>query len=55
MNLQAVDHPYLVVCSGAAVLRNENNVGAGNDGQVCGICHDPVEDPVVGFIQLLPH
>lgn len=54
MDLQAVDHPYLVVYSGAAALRNEST-GAENNGQVCGICHDPLEDPVVGSIQLLTH
>ncbi|KAK4776902.1 hypothetical protein SAY86_005590 [Trapa natans] len=44
---QAVDHPYLVVYSVAAVQRNENNGGGENADHVCGICHDPVEDPVV--------
>ncbi|OWM75378.1 hypothetical protein CDL15_Pgr021542 [Punica granatum] len=44
---QAVDHPYLVVYSATAALRSENSVITENGEQVCGICHDPVEDPVV--------
>ncbi|WCJ37550.1 Helicase protein with RING/U-box domain [Euphorbia peplus] len=44
---QAVDHPYLVVYSKAAAQREENLVDSHNVEQVCGICHDPVEDPIV--------
>uniref|UniRef100_A0A5B7BR46 Putative DNA repair protein RAD16 n=1 Tax=Davidia involucrata TaxID=16924 RepID=A0A5B7BR46_DAVIN len=44
---QAVDHPYLVVYSSTAVARTGSMVDTGNDEQVCGLCHDPVEDPVV--------
>ncbi|XP_065874135.1 DNA repair protein RAD16 [Euphorbia lathyris] len=44
---QAVDHPYLVVYSKAAAQKGEQLVDSRNVEQVCGICHDPVEDPVV--------
>ncbi|KAK2976928.1 hypothetical protein RJ640_015904 [Escallonia rubra] len=44
---QAVDHPYLVVYSNTAMAKSGNIVDAGNGEQVCGICHDPIEDPVV--------
>ncbi|KAA8524696.1 hypothetical protein F0562_011119 [Nyssa sinensis] len=44
---QAVDHPYLVVYSSSAVGRTGSMVDAGNSEQVCGLCHDPVEDPAV--------
>lgn len=44
---QAVDHPYLVVYSRAAALRRENLISNDNSEQVCGICHDPAEDPAV--------
>ncbi|XP_027343348.1 DNA repair protein RAD16-like [Abrus precatorius] len=44
---QAVDHPYLVVYSHTAVLRSENVISNSTVEQVCGICHEPVEDPVV--------
>ncbi|CAH9060320.1 unnamed protein product [Cuscuta europaea] len=44
---QAVDHPYLVVYSSTAMARREDAVGASNADQTCGLCHDPVEDPVV--------
>jgi DNA repair protein RAD16 len=56
---QAVNHPYLVVFS-ATSLRNEKEAAekkqlllAAGEGsnpspqQVCGVCHDPAEDPVV--------
>ncbi|KDP22729.1 hypothetical protein JCGZ_01831 [Jatropha curcas] len=43
---QAVDHPYLVVYSKTAAQKGENLVEAHNVEQVCGICHDPAEDPV---------
>ncbi|XVE91327.1 hypothetical protein REPUB_Repub01dG0000500 [Reevesia pubescens] len=46
---QAVDHPYLVVYSSTAAQRAGSIVNSdkNNDEQVCGICHDPAEDPVV--------
>ncbi|GAB4859441.1 hypothetical protein Ancab_010907 [Ancistrocladus abbreviatus] len=44
---QAVDHPYLVVYSSANTSRSESIVDDDNAEQACGICHDPVEDPVV--------
>ncbi|XP_054811876.1 ATP-dependent helicase rhp16-like isoform X2 [Prosopis cineraria] len=44
---QAVDHPYLVVYSQAASLKAGVEVSNDNVEQVCGLCHEPVEDPVV--------
>ncbi|KAK8627803.1 hypothetical protein V6N13_135403 [Hibiscus sabdariffa] len=46
---QAVDHPYLVVYSSTAAQRAGSivNSDGNNDEQVCGICNDPAEDPVV--------
>ncbi|KAI4319855.1 hypothetical protein MLD38_033405 [Melastoma candidum] len=44
---QAVDHPYLVVYSRAAVSRNETQSNGDTGEQECGLCHDPAEDPVV--------
>lgn len=44
---QAVDHPYLVVYSRANSLRSESTADSDNGEQVCGLCHDPVEDTVV--------
>ncbi|CAN4097499.1 unnamed protein product [Withania somnifera] len=44
---QAVDHPYLVVYSSTALARSESPNDAGCVEQPCGLCHDPVEDPVV--------
>ncbi|XVE53400.1 hypothetical protein DITRI_Ditri02bG0201200 [Diplodiscus trichospermus] len=45
---QAVDHPYLVVYSNTAAQRAGSiNNDKSNDDQVCAICHDPAEDPVV--------
>lgn len=44
---QAVDHPYLVVYSRTSTLRAGNIVDTENGEQVCGICNDPLEDPVV--------
>lgn len=44
---QAVDHPYLVVYSRANSLKNESVAESDSGEQVCGICHDPVEDPTV--------
>lgn len=51
--MQAVDHPYLVVYSRSAIARNEARnealADAGSVEQLCGLCHDPVEDPVVRY------
>jgi DNA repair protein RAD16 len=45
---QAVDHPYLVVYSSSAMKKSGRLVDdAINDEQTCGLCHDPLEDPVV--------
>ncbi|KAI4334124.1 hypothetical protein L6164_018855 [Bauhinia variegata] len=44
---QAVDHPYLVVYSQAAALRGGSAVCSSSSERACGLCHDPVEDPVV--------
>ncbi|XP_009795273.1 DNA repair protein RAD16 [Nicotiana sylvestris] len=44
---QAVDHPYLVVYSSTALARSGNTDDSGYVEQPCGLCHDPVEDPVV--------
>ncbi|KAJ8764644.1 hypothetical protein K2173_006726 [Erythroxylum novogranatense] len=44
---QAVNHPYLVVYSNAAALKSGNMVDADSAEQVCDLCHDPAEDPVV--------
>ncbi|XVF42940.1 hypothetical protein PTKIN_Ptkin02bG0000800 [Pterospermum kingtungense] len=46
---QAVDHPYLVVYSSTAAQRAGSMVNSdkNNDEQVCAICHEPAEDPVV--------
>ncbi|KAI3941481.1 hypothetical protein MKW98_022488 [Papaver atlanticum] len=42
---QAVNHPYLVIYSQSAAQRNAiDDIGGGKD---CGLCHDPVEDPIV--------
>ena len=43
----AVDHPYLVVYSNTAAQRAGSIVKS--DEQVCAICHDPAEDPMVGY------
>lgn len=51
--MQAVDHPYLVVYSRSTIARNEARnealADAGSGEQLCGLCHDPVEDPVVRY------
>ncbi|XP_021893748.1 DNA repair protein RAD16-like [Carica papaya] len=44
---QAVDHPYLVEYSSSAAVKSGNTVDISNGEQVCGICHDQAEDPVV--------
>ncbi|KAL2331847.1 hypothetical protein Fmac_019428 [Flemingia macrophylla] len=44
---QAVDHPYLVVYSQSAASRSEVMTSNATVEQVCGICHEPVEDVVV--------
>lgn len=43
----AVDHPYLVVYSKAAMNRNSSVVDANNGEVICGLCHESVEEPVV--------
>ncbi|RZB76644.1 ATP-dependent helicase rhp16 isoform B [Glycine soja] len=43
---QAVDHPYLVVYSQSAASRSGVMTNNGTVEQVCGICHEPVEDVV---------
>ncbi|XP_008229965.1 PREDICTED: DNA repair protein RAD16 [Prunus mume] len=48
---QSVDHPYLVVYSATAALRNEGRVNNDINEQVCGICHEPAEDAVVTACQ----
>lgn len=48
--LQAVDHPYLVVYSKtASALRGEMEVGTGDVQQLCGVCGDSADDPVVSY------
>lgn len=49
LNIQAVDHPYLVVYSPTAALKGGNLASNGNVEQACGLCHDAVEDPVVSL------
>lgn len=49
LNVQAVDHPYLVVYSQSAASRSGVMTNNGTVEQVCGICHEPVEDVVVSF------
>ncbi|CAK9157995.1 unnamed protein product [Ilex paraguariensis] len=44
---QAVDHPYLVVYSSSSMGRNGGEVDTSDGEQVCSLCHDPAEDPVV--------
>ncbi|KVI00732.1 Zinc finger, RING/FYVE/PHD-type, partial [Cynara cardunculus var. scolymus] len=46
ITFQAVDHPYLVVYSKSAIERRAGDAGS-TDEQVCGLCHDVAEDPVV--------
>ncbi|WMV51019.1 hypothetical protein MTR67_044404 [Solanum verrucosum] len=43
---QAVDHPYLVECSSTALARSGRITNVGYVEQPCGLCHDPVEDPI---------
>lgn len=48
--VQAVDHPYLVVYSAtaaAAAREKPPSFDPKTTEEVCGICHDPAEDPVV--------
>ncbi|CAN1232526.1 ATP-dependent helicase rhp16 [Linum perenne] len=45
--LQAVDHPYLVVYSATAVARSGVTLDDNTSEQVCGVCHDQADDPVV--------
>ncbi|XP_015074495.1 ATP-dependent helicase rhp16-like [Solanum pennellii] len=44
---QAVDHPYLVECSSSALARSGRTTNVGYAEQTCGLCHYPVEDPIV--------
>ncbi|KAL7000078.1 hypothetical protein U1Q18_001228 [Sarracenia purpurea var. burkii] len=44
---QAVDHPYLVVYSKTAGGRIGSVAIASYGEQLCGLCHEPIEDPVV--------
>ncbi|CAL5406290.1 unnamed protein product [Camellia sinensis] len=44
---QAVDHPYLVVYSSTAAARSGTVADGVGGEQICGLCHDPAEDPVV--------
>ncbi|KAJ9551680.1 hypothetical protein OSB04_015725 [Centaurea solstitialis] len=44
---QAVDHPYLVVYSKTAVERRAAGEAKSTEEQICGLCHDVAEDPVV--------
>ncbi|CAN1843606.1 ATP-dependent helicase rhp16 [Linum perenne] len=44
---QAVDHPYLVVYSATAVARSGVTLDDNTSEQVCGVCHDQADDPVV--------
>ncbi|KAH0660303.1 hypothetical protein KY290_027638 [Solanum tuberosum] len=46
---QAVDHPYLVECSSTALAKSGRTTNVGYVEQPCGLCHDPVEDPVSGI------
>ncbi|KAH0674563.1 hypothetical protein KY284_025650 [Solanum tuberosum] len=39
-----IDHPYLVECSSSALVRSGRTT---NVEQLCGLCHGPVEDPIV--------
>ncbi len=56
-SLQAVDHPYLVVHSatapGAAEAQKklQEEEAQGLLQGICGVCHDPLEDPVVSVCQ----
>ncbi|KAL6998931.1 hypothetical protein U1Q18_000098, partial [Sarracenia purpurea var. burkii] len=45
----AVDHPYLVIYSKTATGRIESVIDARCGEQVCGLCHEPIEDPVRGI------
>lgn len=45
---QAVDHPYLVVYS-RTTPSTGNIVDIENSEQMCGICNDPLDDPVVSY------
>ncbi|KAL2593974.1 hypothetical protein AAZV13_12G159900 [Glycine max] len=49
---QAVDHPYLVVYSQSAASRSGVMTNNGTVEQVCGICHEPVEDVVSLLFQV---
>ncbi|KAH0756403.1 hypothetical protein KY290_026673 [Solanum tuberosum] len=44
-----VDHPYLVECSSSALARSGRTTNVVYVEQPCGLCHDPVEDPISGI------
>lgn len=44
---KAVDHPYLVIYSASASVLNVNNKDDAD--QICGICHEVAEVPVVSI------
>lgn len=47
---QAVNHPYLVVYSKTNAISCGSIADSDNNNkQVCGICHEPAEEPVVSF------
>ncbi|KAK6789783.1 hypothetical protein RDI58_013583 [Solanum bulbocastanum] len=43
---QVVDHPYLVECSSSVLARSRRTTNVVYVEQPCGLCHDPVEDPI---------
>lgn len=55
--MQAVDHPYLVVHSATApgaaeaAKKLQEAEAEGRLEGLCGVCHDPLEDPVVSNCQ----
>ncbi|KAH0671284.1 hypothetical protein KY289_025777 [Solanum tuberosum] len=46
---QAVDHPYLVEYSSSALARSGRTTNVGYVEQPCGLCHNPIEDPISGI------
>jgi hypothetical protein len=51
--MQAVDHPYLVVHSATAPPTSAGQEKEAALSEMCGICHDPVEDAVVSHSPLM--
>lgn len=41
--------------SSSAAVKSGNTVDISNGEQVCGICHDQAEDPVVSLLVVLLH